>query len=678
MSLIQSDIRVEQESIYPKYVKEWADTLVQEVQTLRETLQIPQETDERIEKAYLFAARFIYDLVNAASRDAFLRIRESLLVRLQESDLTAYPKLTDKMIGRLQIFAEAIEDLRSNNPNELNEFRLALEQEPKNLTILKLIPRFDGIQRFNSEKLIKALVLLATTTPEEARYYNTELRKLRVKKYLQKYVVTEPERLVTILDVACFPEDVVDSIRLYSNSPGFNETINIFARIVGNNHYILDKVDTLATVVTNHGYGIGDVAIILSSLESIDNLFGIKGLSSEDYSRISKLVIQNLQSRGVNGTGRLSNLLALHNALRTPELNIKEISASFIYQYRMYETFEQANNFRETVVDILKKKLASRNITEKAYERIIAAIDSMIARQTLQVSAFPEQSRASMIETENPEQLAREKKLTFAEKVRIKIRDTSFQDAYASESLDTLNIDDEVIRDVSIHIFNSIENSSREYLDSDTEDASMDSIQRMIIRIYQESLVHFASRIEQKYFDAVFRVVLEIIEDGDRFYTGFPRDHARIISFDLDTYNKERIFKNKLTQESLDLFISETLNEGRAYGRVDVSNITLKYLESLGFKGDKLYRIYLNVSAGRLEEASQDLFSVFDINGESNHLYSMNKEYYSYLLLLLVNWIARVSQNPKETAKKLNILVSLRVAQYDMKTNGDNSWGEVL
>jgi hypothetical protein len=108
MSLIQSDIRVEQESIYPKYVKEWADTLVQEVQTLRETLQIPQETDERIEKAYLFAARFIYDLVNAASRDAFLRIRESLLVRLQESDLTAYPKLTDKMIGRLQIFAEAI------------------------------------------------------------------------------------------------------------------------------------------------------------------------------------------------------------------------------------------------------------------------------------------------------------------------------------------------------------------------------------------------------------------------------------------------------------------------------------------------------------------------------------------------------------------------------------------
>jgi hypothetical protein len=56
----------------------------------------------------------------------------------------------------------------------------------------------------------------------------------------------------------------------------------------------------------------------------------------------------------------------------------------------------------------------------------------------------------------------------------------------------------------------------------------------------------------------------------------------------------------------------------------------------------------------------------------------MNKEYYSYILLFLVNWIANISSNQKETAKKLNILISLLVAQYDMKTNGDMSWAEVL
>jgi hypothetical protein len=676
MVLIQDDIRSEQESIYPRYVTDWANALAEETQALRNTLQISTELDERIYKGFIFAARFIYDLINASTPEVMQRVKESILVRLQESDLTAYPRLANKMIGSLEIFADAIIDLRENTPQELRELRMALETSPKTLTVTQLIPRFDGIQKAYSEELIKALIILVSTTPEEAKYYNRMHRRLKVKKSLQEYVVTEPDRLVTILNVAEFPEDVVDSIRLYENSPGFNVTLNIFARVIGNNAYILDKVDTLATVVTNNGYGIDDIPIILSSLESIQNLFGIKNLTSEDYGRISRLVIQNLQSRSINGTGKLSNLLALHNALQIPEIKSGEIIAAFNYQYRLLETYAEAYKFKETVLEILNKRLDSKRITQKTHERIVSAINAAVARHTLQIAALPEQNRADKIENENPEQLAAEKKLTFATKVRLKIRDASFQLAYAQERLDVTRIDDEVIEDISMHVFNSIETLSRECLESNNIGA--DSIQRMLIKIYQESLTHFASRIEQKYFDALFRALLEVVEDGDRFFTGFNRDHSRVISFDLDTYNKEKIFKNPLTQESLNEYIARVIEEGRTFGRVDVSSINLKYLETLGLTSDIMYRIYLNVSAGNLEAASHELFSFLDVNGKSNHLFSMNKEYYSYILLFLVNWIANISSNQKETAKKLNILISLLVAQYDMKTNGDMSWAEVL
>src|SRR5690606_18998910 len=131
-----------------------------------------------------------------------------------------------------------------------------------------------------------------------------------------------------------------------------------------------------------------------------------------------------------------------------------------------------------------------------------------------------------------------------------------------------------------------LEQYTAEYLNSTNLEAN--SLQEILIRIYQESLTLFASRIEKKHFDAIFRVLLEVVEDGDRFFTGFKRDHSRVISFDLDTYNKERVFKNPLTTESLDQYISEVIDEGRTFGRVDLSTINLKYLETLGITSDML------------------------------------------------------------------------------------------